>query len=84
MWIWPVPAGRSWTVIEVTLVTVKQGPVGDVMQLATAVDPTVTWETIGLPAASKSVPVRVTVLPPAGAPAFGETPVTVGIGATNV
>jgi hypothetical protein len=60
-------------VSEVALVTVKQAAVGDVMQGVAVIGivPTVTWETIGMPAASKSVPVRVTVLPPAGAPAFG-------------
>src|ERR1700688_3764580 len=80
-----MPAGRSRTVIEVALVTVKQAPVGDVGHgVVTAVDPTVTWETMELPAASKSVPVRVTVLPPAGAPAIGETAVTVGPGAMYV
>jgi hypothetical protein len=80
MLIIPVPAGRTWMVIEVALVTVKHGAVGVVTQgvAVMAVEPTVTWEVMGVPAASKSVPVRVTLLPPAGAPAFGDTPVTVG------
>ena len=86
MLTWPLPGGRTSTVIEVALVTVKQGAVGDVMQgvVVMAVEPTVTVEVIGLPAASKSVPVSVTLLPPAGAPAFGDTPVTEGTGATKV
>ena len=72
--------------IEVALLTVKHAAVGEPLHgvVVIAVVPTVTRETIGWPAAWKSVPVRPTALPPNGPPAFGETPVTVGIGATYV
>jgi hypothetical protein len=80
----PVPGGITSMVIDVVLFTVKHGLVGDVPQgvVVIAVVPTVTWVVKGWPAASKSVPVRATVLPPAGGPAFCDTPVMVGSGAT--
>ena len=74
-------------VMEVALVTVKHGAVGVVphgVAVMAGEPTTVTCEVMGVLAASKSVPVRVTVLPPAGAPAFGDTAVTVGPGATYV
>src|SRR5580704_2258874 len=87
IWSIPVPAGSTSTVIDVGLFTVKHGAVGDVTQgvakMAGAV-PIVTCEVIGVPAASKPLPVRVMVLPPTGAPALGDTPVMVGPGATYV
>lgn len=83
MLIIPVPGGSTWMVIDVVLFTVKHGLVGDVPHgvAVIAVVPTVTWVVKGWPAASKSVPVSATVLPPDGAPAFGDTPVMVGSGA---
>jgi hypothetical protein len=89
MWTIPLPGGSFSIVIDVALFTVKQGAVGVVTQgedddVMGAAVPTVTCETIGVPAASKPVPVRVTVFPPAGAPAFGNTAVTVGTGAWYV
>jgi hypothetical protein len=82
----PLPGGSTWTVIIVALFTVKHGVVGSVPQGFAVMElvPTVTAVAMGLPAASKSVPVSVTVLPPSGPPAFGVTWVTVGPGATYV
>ena len=63
----PVPAGAV-TVIEVALVTEK---------LATTVDPNLTAV-----APVKSVPVRVTGVPPEAGPVAGDRAVTVGAGTT--
>ena len=61
----PVPAGAV-ALMEVALVTVK---------LAAAVDPNLTAV-----APVKSVPVRVTVVPPEAGPLAGDRVVTVGAG----
>ena len=74
-------AARSFTVIEVELVTVKHGAVGVVGHgVALMLVPTFTLVALN-PVPLKPVPVTVMVLGPAARPAGGATPVTVGIGA---
>jgi hypothetical protein len=74
-------AARSFTVIEVELVTVKHGAVGVVGHgVALMLVPTFTLVALN-PVPLKPVPVTVMVLVPAARPAAGETPVTLGKGA---
>src|SRR5580704_12261825 len=74
-------AARSLTVIEIGLVTVKQGAVGVAGHgVALMLVPTFTLVALN-PVPLKPVPLTVMVLVPAARPARGETPVTVGTGA---
>ena len=74
-------AARSLTVIEIGVVTVKQGAVGVVGHgVAVMLVPTFTLVALN-PVPLKPVPLTVMVLVPAARPATGDTPVTVGTGA---
>ena len=78
----PVPAGRSFTLIEVALVTVKHGEVGVPGHGVAVIGlvPMLTCVALKL-VPLKSVPLIVIPVPPTATPACGDTPVTVGTGA---
>ena len=71
------PEGKSWMVISESLPTVKHRAVG-VLPHGTVVMAVVPTATDVAPV--NNVPVRTTWLPPATTPAFGESPLTAGIG----